>query len=84
MLCDLLNLRPTAMPKPAWQADWRFWGLNYDQFQSLLLAVLILSIIIVPQWLFSLVKVPEGGPPKRAHAAGNPFTKKRAVHTKGE
>ncbi len=34
-------------------ATWRFYGLNWDQCQSLILAVTVMLIILLPQFLFT-------------------------------
>ena len=39
-------------------SDWRFYGLTWEQCQSLILAIVVIGIIVIPQWLFSFVTVP--------------------------
>ncbi len=58
---------PPTRAKLARGADsgWRFYGLTWDQAQSLGLAVVIIGLIVIPQWCFSLVRVPPGYEPPR-------------------
>jgi hypothetical protein len=44
---------------PRSSSDWRFLTLDWEQCQSLILALVVVGIIVVPQWLFSLVEVPD-------------------------
>jgi hypothetical protein len=38
---------------PAGAVDWRFWGLTWQQCQSLLLAAAIFAFIALPNYIFS-------------------------------
>lgn len=40
-------------------SDWRFYALTWEQCQSLILAIVVVGIVVIPQWLFSLVTVPK-------------------------
>jgi hypothetical protein len=76
---------------PRSSSDWRFLTLDWEQCQSLILALVVVGIIVVPQWLFSLVEVPDRtrtpllaatrkGGHVHAHAHGhrfNPLTRQR-------
>jgi hypothetical protein len=80
---------------PRSSSDWRFLTLDWEQCQSLILALVVVGIIVVPQWLFSLVEVPDRtrtpllaaqrkGTHAHTHAHGhrfNPLTRQRRRDT---
>jgi hypothetical protein len=46
-------------PGSASSPPWRLFGaLSWEQTQSLILALFVIAIVVIPQWCFSLVKVP--------------------------